>query len=177
MNSRKKMGLVLVVGMLLNGSAFVFGAESADKAAATKVVEAAVMAAHPGAKITSAKPEKEEIDQFEVEFTADGKKMSADVAPDGTIIETEEPVKEAQVPAAAREAIQKAAEGAAIKSYAKITVTANVDKEKNSATKLDKPMMHYEAGLSKDGMKAEVEVDDSGKVIEAPEWKKAKESK
>jgi hypothetical protein len=169
MGQAKTIALVLAAGMFMGGA---WGAFGAEKAETPKAVTNAVMKAHPDAKITSAKAEKEEIDQFEVEFTDHGKKMSADVTPDGTIIEIEEALEAADVPAAARAAIEKAADGGTVKEYEKATIMAKVDKEKNSATKLAEPMVQYEAGLSKDGKTAEVAVTAAGKVVEEPKWKK-----
>ena len=165
--------IVIAFAMIATSCAW-FGNSSEKKAGAPAAVTNAVMAAYPGAHIESAKPEKEEIDQYEVEFTANGKKMSADVAPDGTIIETEEPVVESDVPAAARDAIAKAAEGAKIGAYEKVTETAKPDKAKNMATKLDTPMVSYEAALTKGDMHAEVGADSNGKITEPPKWKAAK---
>ena len=168
---------MITTSLLVAGGLGVASASAAEKKnAAPAAVREAVMAAHPDARITSIKPEKEEIDQFEVEFTETGKKMGADVAPDGTILEIEEPLKEDEVPAAAKEAIMKAAEGGTIKGYEKATITAKPDKEKNTATKLDAAEIQYEADLSKEGASAEVAVTADGKVVEAPKWKK-KENK
>lgn len=176
MGTHKSLGLVVTAGLLLAGAGCASQSKSDQTAQAPDAVKEAVMAAHPGASITKVKAEKEEIDEYEVEFTDHGRKMSADVAPNGTIIETEERVEESEVPAAAREAIQRAAEGGRIKGYEKATITGKADKEKNTATKLDEPIVHYEADATKDGKSAEIAVTADGKLAEAPEWK-SKESK
>ena len=129
------------------------------------------MKAHPGARITAVKAEKEEIEQFEVKFTAGGKKMTADVARDGTILETDEPVEERNLPAGVRRAAQKAAEGGRITGAEKQSVTAVADKEMNSAKKLKEPQVRFVVHLSKGGMSGEVIINADGSVDEPTHWR------
>jgi len=146
-----------------------------SSAPAPAAVTSAITSAYPGAQITATHSEKEEIDLFEVSFTADGKKHDADVTPDGTILSVEETVGESDVPAAALSAIRNAAQGASVRRYEKATKMANVDKTTHAITRLSTPQVSYEAALARDDMHAEVAVDADGTVTEQPKWKKRSE--
>jgi hypothetical protein len=77
------------------------------------------------------------------------------------------------IPKAAAEVIQKAAEGARIKELEKSEIRAEIKKEgeKGKLIKLDNPRYVYEAELLKGDRTGEIEVTADGKVIEELKWK------
>jgi len=75
-------------------------------ASCPRPVGAAVARALPGATIAACKPEREHgQDRFEVRVVKpDGGRLELDVAPDGKILQIEEPIAVDQLPAAVRKA-------------------------------------------------------------------------
>jgi hypothetical protein len=95
--------LPLVVSLTL----LPLGAHAGDKnGTCPDAVTSAVEKAYPQAKISKCKSEKEDGKvQFEVKLvTEEGKKLELDVSPEGAILQTEEVVAVADVPAAVSKA-------------------------------------------------------------------------
>lgn len=93
-----------------------------------------------------------------------------DVAVDGTVVNRETPVDLNDVPAAALEAIRKAAAGGKIILVEKEEVRAELKAGK--ITKLDSPKYAYEADLTKGSKVGEVVVTPEGQITEGPKWRK-----
>jgi len=76
------------------------------------------------------------------------------------------------VPKAAADAIQKAAEGGTIKQLEKSEVRAEIKKEgeKGTIVKLATPKYVYEAEIIKGNQTGEIQVDPDGKIVEALKW-------
>jgi len=133
----------------------------------------------PDAEIDTVEVEKEAgITLYDVEFKAG--KGEIEVAEDGTVMDIATIVTMKDVPKAAAEVIQKAAEGATIKQLEQSEVRAEIKKEgeKGTIVKLDSPKYVYEAELVKGDQRGEMEVAADGKVIEALKWStKEKEEK
>jgi hypothetical protein len=93
-----------------------------------------------------------------------------DVAIDGSVIDRETDVKVDDVPAAALEAIRKAAAGGRIKQIEKDEIRAELKDGK--VMKLDSPKYAYEADLIKGKQVGEVVVTPEGQVTEGPKWRR-----
>ena len=93
-----------------------------------------------------------------------------DVARDGTVIDRETAIAEAEVPAPALEAIRKAAAGGTISQIEKDEIRAELKDGK--IIKLDAPKYAYEADLAKGKQVGEVVVTPEGQITEGPKWRK-----
>jgi hypothetical protein len=93
-----------------------------------------------------------------------------DVAADGTVVNRETPVDLNDVPAAALEAIRKAADGGKIKLIEKEEIRAELKAGK--ITRLDSPKYAYEADLAKGNKVGEVVVTPEGQISEGPKWRR-----
>ncbi len=107
---------------------------------------------------------------YDIEFKAG--KGEIEIAEDGTVMDIATIVTMADLPKAAAEAIQKAAEGATIKQLEKSEVRAELKIEggKGTIVKLASPKYVYEAEIVKDGKTGEIQVDPDGKIVEALKW-------
>lgn len=123
----------------------------------------------PKAKIEKVDAESENgIDIYDFEFTEGDVEKEADVAKDGTLLESTLVIELKDVPKDAMKAIQKAADGAKMGRTEKVEVNCNVKDGK--ITKLPKAELQYAVEIAKDGKHAEVTVDPHGKVVEPPQW-------
>jgi uncharacterized membrane protein YkoI len=105
---------------------------------------------------------------YDIEFKSRQGEIA--IAEDGFVVDRETVVQLKDVPAAALEAIQKAAAGGKIRQIAKGKIHAELKEGK--IVKLGSPRYVYEAELQKGNEVAEIEVSPEGQVIEAPEWRK-----
>lgn len=110
------------------------------------------------------------ITLYDIEFKAG--KGEIEVTEDGTVIDVVTIIAMKDVPKAAADVIQKAAEGATIKQIEKSEVRAEIKKEgeKGKIVKLDSPRYVYEAELVKGDQRGEIEVSADGKIVEALKW-------
>jgi hypothetical protein len=134
-------------------------------------VERAVKDNVPGAEIDILTVEKEGgIALYDIEFKAG--KGEIEIAEDGTVIDVATIISMTDLPKAAAEAIQKAAEGATIKQLEKSEVRAEIkiEGEKGTIVKLASPKYVYEAEIVKGGQTGEIQVDPDGKIVEALKW-------
>jgi hypothetical protein len=119
--------------------------------------------------IAKATKEKENgVTIYDFEFKTGQGEM--DVAADGSVIDRETPADNAAVPAAAMEAIRKAAAGGKIKYVAKDEIRAELKDGK--VIKLDAPKYAYEADLQKGTQVGEVVVSPEGQITEGPKWRR-----
>lgn len=141
----------------------------------------AIKDAFPEAAITGVEAEDEDgMKVFEVELKVGAGEVTVSVAPCGTILEVETVVAIKDVPKAAAEAIQKAAEGAQIKGIEKAEIRAEIKKDdagKCSIVKLEKAKIVYEADLIKGDQTGEIVVAADGTIVEALKWVSAKDEK
>jgi hypothetical protein len=105
---------------------------------------------------------------YDIEFKSGQGEIA--IAEDGSVIDRETVVSIEDVPAAARDAIQKAASEGKVKQVAKGEIHAEL--KDGQIIKLTSLRYIYEAELIKGNQRAEIEVTPEGKVIEAPNWKK-----
>ncbi len=134
------------------------------------VVEA-IKANFPDAEIDKVEVGEEEgITLYDIEFKAAMGEI--EVAEDGTVIDVATIITMEELPEAAAQAIQKAAEGATIKQIEKSEVRSVITKEEEKGTlvKLETPRYVYEAEFVKDDQRGEIEVDADGNIIEPLKW-------
>jgi hypothetical protein len=125
----------------------------------------------PDAEIEILTVEKEGgIALYDIEFKAG--KGEIEVAEDGTVMDISTIIAMADLPRAAAEAIQKAAEGGTIKQLEKSEVRAElkIEGEKGTIVKLASPKYVYEAEIVKGNQTGEIQVDPDGKIVEALKW-------
>lgn len=123
----------------------------------------------PGCVITKASREKENgVTIYDFEFKTGQGEM--DVAVDGSVIDRETPADNAAIPAAAMDAIRKAAGRGKIKSVARDEIRAELKDGK--VTKLDAPKFAYEADLVLGNKVGEVVVTPEGQITEGPKWRR-----
>ena len=131
----------------------------------------AITESRPGAQIGAVEAENEAgIILYDIELASEAGEM--EVAEDGTVMEISTTVEMKDVPKAAADAILAAAASANINELERCEVRAEVREVagKGTVTKLATPREVYEAEMVKGDQRAEVEVDRSGVVIEAPKW-------
>jgi len=134
--------------------------------------KAALDALYPNAEIEEVEVKKEGLKVYEVELEQNGQEVEATLAADGTLVEVETEMTVEDLPEPIAKAIEKAAEGATIKEVEKEVTYAVV-----KLVKLDEPQTSYEAELSREGAKCEIEVAADGTILEQSEWKKCDEHK
>jgi hypothetical protein len=125
----------------------------------------------PDAEIDIMDVEKEAgIALYDIEFK--GGRGEIEVAEDGTVMDIATIIALKDVPKAAADAIQKAAEGGTIKQLEKSEVRAEIKKEgeKGTIVKLATPKYVYEAEIIKGNQTGEIQVDPDGKIVEALKW-------
>lgn len=167
------LGASLAIAVIANVSA-------ADKEKPTVEVEARVTQTirntFPDVVISSMAKENEDgLDVIGVAFTSKGKKMDADVTPDGILVGTEEEADIKAFPKAAAKALKKATKGMKA-SYEIARTFAKGEKDGAGVTKVMKlaePTIAYEADVEKDGKKGEFAFDANGKLLESPSWAKS----
>jgi len=105
---------------------------------------------------------------YDFEFHAGGREKEADIAGDGTMVESTLVIPQKDIPAPAMKAIQAAAKGAKLGRCERMETYYEL--EAGKVVKMDKPMTKYAAEMTKNGKKAEAIVSADGKMVEAPEW-------
>ncbi len=143
------------------------GKDEQNKSCLPPEAKAALDALYPNAEIEEAKVEKEGLKVYEVELEQNGQEVEVMLAPDGMLLEVETEMITQQLPKLVAKAIEKAAEGAIVNEVSKETTYAVVE-----LVKLAQPQTSYEAELSKEGAKCEIEVAADGTILEQSKWKK-----
>ena len=107
---------------------------------------------------------------YDIEFKADQGEI--EVAEDGTVIDVVTIIPMEELPEAAAQAIQSAAEGVTIKRLEKSEIRSEIkgEGERGVIVKLEAPKYVYEAELEKDGQTGEITVDAEGNIIEPLKW-------
>lgn len=145
------------------------GADAATPAptpALPDAVSKAFKATFPQGKIADVETEVEDgVSVYSVEC-ADGRTTT--IAADGTVMEIGTPVQASQVPAAAMNAIKKAAGGATIGQIMRVDITH--DAENGKLTKLPATVSEYAAELKSRGKTGEVVVGSDGSVVDPVTW-------
>jgi len=160
----KIVGVVVLVVVMV---CVVTYADKHNKAEIPAVVKTAIETLYPQAVIGKAKVEEEGLKVYEVELKQDGQEFEVTVAADGTIVDIESELAVEDIPAAVAEALAKVAKGAKITEVDEDVTYAVV-----TLTKLNEPRVSYEAEVTIDGKKCEVEVAADGTILEKSECKK-----
>lgn len=149
------------VGVFL--ALFVFAATGEERKLAVGEVPPGVIAAfqkaYPGAKDVEYEPEDEgAASLFEIEFKLDGKKMEVIYDGQGNLAYTEEEVKPSELPLVVKNALEKEYPNATLHEVEKLSEP-------------DGSLRGYEVEIKEGGMKREIELDATGKVVklEPPE--------
>lgn len=137
-----------------------------NKSSLPLAAKAALDALYPNAEIEETEVEKEGLKVYEVELEQNDREVEVTLAPDGTLVEVETETTIQCLPEPVAKAIEKAAEGATVKEVSKEVTHAVV-----KLVKLDQPQTSYEAKLSRQGTKCEIEVAADGTILEQSNWK------
>jgi uncharacterized membrane protein YkoI len=164
------LSALAVAGLtVLTGTTYAVQNGSA-KTALPAAVTGAIEKQFPGATIDKVKVEEElGLKMYEVEIKMGKVEKTVTASEDGVISEVETELAPGDLPAAAAEAVKKAAPGATIKE---------VDKDQTLAepklASLADPKVTYELKMTKKGKVAEVVLAADGTVLEGPQWQEAK---
>ena len=112
--------------------------------------------------------EEDGVTIYDFEFHAGGREKEADIAADGTMIESTLVITSKDIPPAAMKGIQAVAKGAKLGRCEWIETSYEL--EGGKVIKMAKPMIKYAAEMRKAGKMAEAIVTTDGKMVEAPEW-------
>ena len=155
------LGLMLIVGMARSAP---FPPEKLPEPVATTF-----KTMFPNGTIQNLDAEEEDgVMIYDFEFLAGDREKEADIAADGTMIESTLVIPRTEIPAPAMKGIQSVAKGATLGRCEWMETFYALKGGK--AIKMDKPMIKYAAEMTKNGKKAEVIVSADGKVVEKPEW-------
>jgi len=160
----KSVGVVVLIVVMV---CVVTYADKHKKAVLPAVVKTAIETLYPQAVIGKAKVEEEGLKVYEVELKQDGQEFDVTVAADGTIVGIESELAVEDIPAAVAEALAKVTNGAKITEVDEDVTYAVV-----TLTKLNEPQVSYEAEVTIDGKKCEVEVAADGTVLEKSKCEK-----
>lgn len=105
---------------------------------------------------------------YDFEFHAGTQEKEADIAGDGTMIESTLVVVGSAIPAPAMKTVKKVARGAALGRMEWINTFYEL--ENGKVVKLPSSKIQYAVEMRRGGKMAEVFVDAAGKVTEAPVW-------
>jgi hypothetical protein len=105
---------------------------------------------------------------YDFEFHAGGREKEADIAGDGTMVESTLVITQKDIPPVPMKAIMAAAKGAKLGRCE--WMETHCDLKEGNVVKMDKPLVKYAAEMTKGGKKAEAIVSADGKMVEAPEW-------
>ena len=113
--------------------------------------------------------EEEGVMVYDFEFHAGEREKEADIAFDGTMMESTLVITAKDIPAPAMKTIKKVANGAKLGRMEWLETFYKTEKAK--LVKLPKAEIHYACEMWHGNKMGEVFVTPSGKVTEAPEWK------
>lgn len=105
---------------------------------------------------------------YDFEFHAGDREKEADIAGDGTMVESTLVITQKDIPPVPMKAIMAAAKGGKLGRCE--WMETYYDLKDGKVVKMDKPMIKYAAEMTKGGKKAEAIVSVDGKMVEAPEW-------
>lgn len=145
------------------------GIAAAAAPALPDAVDKTFKASFPQAKITEVESEVEDgVTVHVIEFT-DGKiEKTADIAADGTMLETTAVIAAAELPEAVMKTIQKEAPGATISTVERVEISNET--RQGYTYKLPSVATQYEVKLTKGKSKGETVVGPDGKLIESARW-------
>jgi len=132
-------------------------------------VSQAFQARFPQGKITDSESEATDgITVYYVEFTEGSAAKTATISASGIVMDVGTPVSSSSVPAAAMNAIKKAAAGAKVGQIMRVDITHEA--ENGVVTKLPTPESEYTAELTSGKKTGEVTVASDGTVVDPVSW-------
>ena len=132
-------------------------------------VSQAFQARFPQGKVTDSESEVTDgVTVYCIEFTDGSVEKMATISASGIVMDVGTPVSSSSVPAAAMNAIKKAAAGAKIGQIMRIDITH--DAENGVVTKLPTPDTEYTAELTSGKKTGEVTVGSDGTVVDPVSW-------
>jgi hypothetical protein len=155
------IGLAFVAGTV--------GSTPVDPAKMPEPVANTFKTMFPNATIDKLDVEEEEgVMVYDFEFRAGGKEKEADIAGDGTMMESTLVVVAKDIPAAAMKTIKKTAGKATLGRLE--WIASYYKPEGGKLVQLPKEQISYAAEMNKGDKWAEVFVDPAGKITEKPVW-------
>jgi hypothetical protein len=144
----------LFIAVVTASLAFTVPALAGDTTSCPSAVKTAIDKAFAKSSIGSCKAEREDgHDQFEVKLTkADGTKVEVDVSPDGKILETEEKIDVAKVPAPV------------VKAFAAKYPKAKAERAEKQTS--SKGAVTYELAFTSESGRKEATFTEGGKFVE-----------
>jgi len=171
---KRSIGVESVLIALL-GLAFVVGTGGSAPVSPDKMPEPVAntfKTMFPNGTIDKLDAEEEEgVMVYDFEFRAGDREKEADIAADGTMMESTLVIVAKDIPPAAMKTIKKTAGKATLGRLEWLETFYKT--EAGKLVKLPKSEIHYAAELHRDGKTAEVFVTPAGKVTEAPDWNAA----
>ena len=132
-------------------------------------VSQAFQARFPQGKITESESEATDgVTVYSVEFTDGSAEKTATISASGIVMDVGTPVSSSSVPAAAMNAIKKAAAGAKVGQIMRVDITHEA--ENGVVTKLPTPDSEYTAELTSGKKTGEVTVGSDGTVVDPVSW-------
>jgi hypothetical protein len=169
---KSRAGAILVVGI---GLAFVAGTVGSTPVPPDQMPEPVAhtfKTLFPNGTIQKLDSEMEEgVMVYDFEFKTGDREKEADIAGDGTMMESTLVVTAKDIPAPAMKTIKKVAGKAKLGRMEWLETFYKP--EGGKLVKLAKSEIHYACEMTKGDLMAEVFVTPEGKVTEAPEWVKA----
>ena len=171
------MGLVLLIGLAVSVAAAPPGRRRGPAAAQAQAqeqaqpqlpqaVSSAVASAFPGDGVADSEPDSEDgVSLYSVELSSGAEVL---VTADGVILEVAYETEMSKVPAAAAQALQKAAAGAAIDEVLRLEIRAEI--EGGKAVRLGESEILYSASFRKGGKTGEIDVAADGTIVSPLEW-------
>jgi len=169
MKSRRDLILILAVGIALAFAGTV-GSAPVPPVQMPEPVAHTFKTVFPNGTIDKLDAEEEEgVMVYDFEFHAGDREKEADIAFDGTMMESTLVIAAKDIPAPAMKTIKKVANGAKLGRMEWLETFYKTEKAK--LVKLPKSEIHYACEMWRGNKMGEVFVTPAGKVTEAPEWK------
>ena len=123
----------------------------------------------PKAQIQKSESEVEDgVTVYDIEFEDGDVEKATDITADGIMLEFTIVIEAKAVPAAAMQAVEKAADGAKLKRIEQIEISCETKDGK--VIKLPRPITRYAVEMTRGKNTAEIVVNPDGTVVESPQW-------
>lgn len=117
--------------------------------------------------------EENGVNVYDIEFVDGPMEKETDIAEDGTMLEFTHVIPLKQIPAAPLKTIRETAKAAKGSKYGRIErIEIDYETKDGKVVKLPATVFRFAAELARNGMTAEVIVNEDGSVAEAPNWVK-----
>ncbi len=172
--SAKQLGVTVVMTI----ATMVSVASLAAAQGASKLPEKAASAfrsAFPGVTMKRVERETEGgEDVFHVQFKDAQGKRDCEITPDGKILEVSSSLKKGGLPSPVLAAVENVAPGSSVEEAERAEVFADI--MNGTIVELPRHELRYELRIERGESNAEIEIDEAGHVIVAPDWKRDDEA-